>query len=48
VIPREGLEELYAAASEPKELRWYDTGHEMSPKAGRERVAWLRRELGLD
>ena len=48
VIPREELEELYAAASEPKELRWYDTGHEMSPKAGRERVAWLRRELGLD
>jgi uncharacterized protein len=48
VMPREDVEALYAAASEPKELRWYDAGHEMSPKAGRERVAWLKRELGLD
>ncbi len=48
VMPREDVEALYAAASEPKELRWYDSGHEMNPKAGRERVAWLRRELGLD
>ena len=48
IIPREELEELYAAASEPKELRWYDSGHEMNPKAGRERIAWLSRELDLD
>lgn len=48
IVPRAELEELYEAASEPKELRLYDTGHEMSPKAGRERVAWLRQELGLD
>ena len=48
IVPRAELEELYGAASEPKELRWYDSGHEMSPKAGRERVAWLIEELGLD
>lgn len=48
IVPRAELEELYEAASEPKELRWYDSGHEMSPKAGRERVAWLIEELGLD
>lgn len=48
IIPREELEELYAAASEPKELRWYDAGHEMSEQAGRERVEWLSEELGLD
>jgi dienelactone hydrolase len=48
IVPRKELEALYAAASEPKELRWYDSGHEMNPKAGRDRVAWLSRELDLD
>lgn len=48
IMPREDVEALYAAASEPKELRWYDAGHEMSEQAGRERVAWLKKELGLN
>ena len=48
IVSRAELQELYEAASEPKELRWYDSGHEMNPKAGRERVAWLIEELGLD
>ena len=47
VIPRAELEELYEATSEPKEIRWYPTGHGLSPKAGRERVAWLREQLSL-
>ena len=47
VIPRAELEELYAATSEPKEIRWYPAGHELTPKAGRERVAWLRDQLSL-
>ena len=47
VIPRAELEELYEATSEPKELRWYAAGHELTPKAGRERVAWLSAELAL-
>jgi dienelactone hydrolase len=47
VIPRAELEELYAATSRPKEIRWYDTGHALSRQAGRDRVAWLSTTLGL-
>jgi len=47
VVPRAELEELYEATSEPKEIRWYPAGHELTPKAGRERVAWLSERLGL-
>ena len=47
VIPRAELEELYAATSRPKELRWYDTGHQLSPEARRDRVGWLSEKLGL-
>ena len=47
MIPRAELEELYEATSEPKEIRWYPAGHGLTPKAGRERVAWLRRLLEL-
>ena len=48
VMPREEVEELYEAASEPKELRWYDADHGMSEEAGRERIVWLKEQLGLD
>jgi uncharacterized protein len=47
VIPRAEVEELYAAASRPKEIRWYDAGHRLSGEARRERVAWLSAKLGL-
>ena len=47
VIPRAEMEELYAAASEPKEIRWYPTGHELS-KTKPDRLAWLRRQLALE
>ncbi len=48
VIPRAELEELYRATSAPKQIRWYGAGHELTPEAGRERVAWLSAELGLN
>ena len=39
---------LFNAASKPKEIRWYDTIHEMNIEAAREdRRAWLTRKLGL-
>jgi uncharacterized protein len=47
VIGRRDLEELYAAASEPKELRWYPAGHGLGLKSQRERIAWLSEELAL-
>jgi uncharacterized protein len=47
VIPRAEMEELYAATSKPKEIRWYDAGHQLSAGARRDRVAWLSGKLGL-
>jgi cephalosporin-C deacetylase-like acetyl esterase len=42
------MAEYFRAASEPKQAKWYDAGHElMVPEATRDRLAWLRRELGL-
>jgi dienelactone hydrolase len=47
VIPHSEMEMLAQAASEPKEIRWYPTDHDLSAQAGRERVAWLVDQLGL-
>jgi uncharacterized protein len=32
---------LYDAASQPKELRWYDTGHVLPPAAADDAAGWL-------
>jgi dienelactone hydrolase len=45
LVPREALEGLAAAASRPKEVRWYDAGHALDATAVRERMEWLAREL---
>ena len=47
VIPRAEMEELFAAASEPKEIRWYPTGHELA-NTKPDRLAWLSRQLTLE
>jgi dienelactone hydrolase len=47
VIPRSEMEKLYAATSEPKEIRWYDAGHELGKRSERERRDWLAAELGF-
>ena len=48
VIPREEMEQLYAATSEPKEIRWYDAGHELGERSKNDRLAWLGHELALE
>jgi dienelactone hydrolase len=36
------------AASSPKEVRWYDGGHEFNdPESLADRAAWLRKEIGI-
>ena len=47
VIPRSEMELLEQAASEPKEIRWYDADHELGPQAELERRAWLIEQLDL-
>ena len=47
-VPGYVADRLFEAASEPKETRSYGGGHELDNEARRDRLAWLRRELGLD
>lgn len=47
IIPRSEMELLAEAASEPKEIRWYEADHDLGPEAAQERLAWLGDELGL-
>ncbi len=46
-VPKERAEEFFAAAREPKELRWYDSGHGLNESAAGERKAWLKERLRL-
>ncbi len=46
VIGRTEMEELYAAASDPREIRWYEGGHGLLPSK-EARLSWLGRQLGL-
>jgi len=46
-VPRERAEEFFAAAKEPKELRWYEAGHGLNEEATQERMAWLTEALSL-
>jgi cephalosporin-C deacetylase-like acetyl esterase len=48
VVPRDALEALARAGSQPKDMRWYDDmGHAAHARAYRDQIAWLSRELGL-
>jgi predicted esterase len=46
-IRREQAQRLYDAASEPKELRWYESGHALPPAAADDAAAWLARYLRI-
>jgi predicted esterase len=45
-IRREQAQRLYDAASEPRELKWYDSGHALPPAAADDAAAWLAGRLG--
>jgi uncharacterized protein len=44
-IPPAQAERLFKAASEPKEIRWYDSGHVLPPAAADDAAEWLSRNL---
>jgi cephalosporin-C deacetylase-like acetyl esterase len=47
-ISEKAARQYYAAASLPKEQRWYDSGHELNdPRALRDRAEWLRAKIGI-
>jgi hypothetical protein len=46
---RDAMERYYAAASQPKRVTWYDTGHELlDARAIADRATFLTTELGLN
>jgi uncharacterized protein len=47
VLPAD-TQTLFDAASAPKELRWYDTGHNLPEQAWRDRHDWLQQQIGID
>ncbi|HET9315865.1 MAG TPA: dienelactone hydrolase family protein [Vicinamibacteria bacterium] len=46
-VPKANADAFVAAAAEPKEVRWYDGGHGLTPQAVRDRQDWLAARLGL-
>jgi dienelactone hydrolase len=39
--------EFYQAGSEPKEIKWWDGGHELNDEAMRHRAEWFRSRIGV-
>ena len=46
-VPVERAEEFFAAAKEPKEMKWYQAGHGLNENATRDRKIWLKEKLML-
>ncbi|MBS1718671.1 MAG: alpha/beta hydrolase [Armatimonadetes bacterium] len=44
-IPRSAAEVLYYSAREPKQIRWYNSGHRLPDKAFVEAAEWLKNRL---
>ena len=45
---RAAMERYAKAAREPKDVKWYDTGHDLNDvQALLDRAAWLREKVGL-
>ena len=48
VVPRDALETLIRAGSEPKQVKWYDAGHALNTRAERDQLDWLTDELEIE
>lgn len=44
-VPEDRIQEFFASASDPKQLRIYEAGHGLNNQAKIERLAWLRKHL---
>ena len=47
-VSKECAEEFFAAARQPKEMKWYECGHGLNEESARERIAWMKEKLGLE
>jgi dienelactone hydrolase len=48
IVPRDALEALIRAGSEPKQVKWYDAGHALNTKAELDQLAWLTDVLEIE
>ncbi|HET6824047.1 MAG TPA: dienelactone hydrolase family protein [Anaerolineales bacterium] len=46
-VPKERAEEFFAAAKEPREIKWYEAQHGLNEIATQDRKTWLKQSLGL-
>lgn len=47
-IPKASAEQFFAAAAEPKRIKWYVTSHEFTDLAAvKDRARWLEQEIGI-
>lgn len=46
-VPKERADDFFESTGEPKEMKWYETGHGLNANATIERKAWLKEKLGL-
>jgi predicted esterase len=47
-VSKERAEEFFTAAREPKEMKWYESGHGLNEEATKDRKAWLKEKLKLE
>jgi cephalosporin-C deacetylase-like acetyl esterase len=48
LIPQQDTRRYYQAASQPKQLRWYDAGHFLNCAARKDMMSWLGRHTRID
>jgi uncharacterized protein len=48
LVPPEDARRYQQAASQPKEIRWYEAGHELNCTAREDMMAWLARRIRID
>jgi uncharacterized protein len=48
LVPPEDARRYQQAASQPKEIRWYEAGHELNCTAQVDMMAWLARHVRID
>jgi len=47
-VPKERAQEFFTAARDPKEMKWYESGHGLNQEATIDRKAWLKEKLNLN